>query len=68
MLRDICGYRATLPSSCVVFDEIARVGRGPIAVGAIADVWEGTYRSKKVTIKCLKIPPNDDKTLKNVRV
>ena len=29
------------------FREIARVGDGSIAVGAIVNTWEGTYRGKK---------------------
>ena len=40
------------------------MGYGPIAAGAIADVWEGTYLTKKVTIKCLKIPLGDAQTFK----
>ena len=67
-LQQICGHRTTLPSSYVISDGIARVGSGPIAVGAIADVWEGTYRTKKVSISHLKIPPDNDQTLKKVRV
>ena len=67
-LQEICGHRSTLPSSYVVSDGIVRTGRGPVAVGAIADVWEGTYRRNKVSIKCFKIPPGDDQTLKKVRV
>ena len=37
-LRAICGHYETLPSSCTVSSEIARVRSGPIAVDAIADV------------------------------
>ena len=67
-LQEICSHRSTLPSSYIVSGEIARVGGGPIALGTITNVWEGTYYSKKVTIKCLKVPPDDDPTLKKVRV
>ena len=67
-LQDICGHHEILPSSCIVSGQITRVGGSPIAVGPIADVWEGTYRTEKVSIRCLKIPPNDDQTLKKVRV
>ena len=67
-LQAICGHHTTLPSSYVVSDGLTRVGDGPITVGAIIDAWEGTYCSKKVSIKCLKIPPNDDQTLKKVRI
>ena len=67
-LQAICGHRSTLPSSCIISGQITRVGGSPIAVGPIADVWEGTYRTKKVSIRCLKIPPNGDQTIKKVRV
>jgi len=59
-LQTICGCYATLPSSCIVSGDIARVGDGPIVVGAITDVWEGTHGSKKVSIKCLRVPLTKD--------
>ena len=67
-LQAICGHHAILPSSYIVSGEIARVGDGPIALGAIADIWEGTYRHKRVSIKSLRIPLNDDQNSKKVRV
>ena len=67
-LQEICGHRSTLPSSYIVPGQIVIVGSGPIATDAIADVWEGIYLSKRVSIKCLKIPPDDGQTLKKVRV
>ena len=67
-LQAICGHHATLPLSYIVSGEVTRVGDGPIALGAIADTWEGTYRGKKVSIKSLKVLLNDDQTLKEVRV
>ena len=67
-LQSICGRHATLPSSYIISGEIARVGDSPIALGAIADVWEGTHESKKVSIKCLRVPLTDNKSLKKVRV
>jgi len=67
-LRAICGHHATLPSSCIISDEIARVGDSPIALGVITDVWEGTHRGKRVYIKPLKVSLNNDQTLKKVRV
>ena len=66
-LQEICDHRSILPSSYIVPGQVVRVGRGPIAVNATADIWEGTYRSKKVSIKCVKIPPNGDHTTKKVR-
>jgi len=65
-LQAICAHRATLPPSYIISRGIARVGRGPIALGGIADVWEGTYRGKRVSIKSLKIPPTDNKTIEKV--
>ena len=67
-LQAICGHHAVLPSSYITSGEIARVGDGPIALGAIADVWEGTYNSKKVSIKSLRIRTQDSQTLKKVRI
>ena len=67
-LQEICAHCSTLPSSHIVSGQIVRVGRGPIAVNATADVWEGTYRGKKVSIKSLKIPSNGDQTIKEVRI
>jgi len=43
------------------------VGDGPIALGAIADVWEGTCRGKKVSIRCLKIRTENKKNVNQVR-
>ena len=67
-LQAICGCHATLPSSYIVSDEIGRMGDGPIALDDIADVWEGIYRGKKVSVKPLKVPLSDDQTLKKVGI
>lgn len=67
-LQAICSRHGTLPSSYIVSGQISRVGDGPIALGTIADVWEGTHRSKKVSIKCLRSPLTDSKILKKVRI
>ena len=67
-LQAICGHHAILPSPYIASGQIARAGDGPIAHGVIADVWEGVYRSEKVSIKCLKIPTENDQTLKKVRI
>ena len=66
-LQVICSHHSILPSSYFLSGEAVRVGDGPIAVGAIADVWEGTYLTKKVSVKCLKIPLGNSQTSK-VRV
>ena len=64
-LQAICGH---LPASYIASGQIARVGDGPVTLGVIADVWEGTYRSKKVSIKCLKIRMENYQALKEVRI
>ena len=66
-LQAICGRRATLPSLYTVSDDLTRVGDHPIALGAIANVWKGTYRGNRVSIKCLSASLNDDQTIKQVR-
>ena len=67
-LQAVCGHHAALPSSYFTFGEIVRTGDHPIVVGGISDVWEGTYRNKTVSIEHLKIPLNDDRARKKVRV
>jgi len=66
-LQAICSHHVILPSSYIASDQIARVGGSPIVLDAIADVWEGIYHGKKVLIRCLRAPLNDDQTLKKVR-
>ena len=65
-LQAICGHRSTLPSSSIVSSQIAKVGRGPIAVGPIADVWQANYLTGKVSIRCLKVPLDGDQAFKKV--
>ena len=67
-LQAICSCHAILPSSYVASGRISRIGDGPIALGGIVDAWEGTYHGKKVSIRSLKVPPNDDQALKKVGV
>ena len=63
-LQVICSHHSIMPSSYILSGEIARVGGAPIAVGPIADVWEGTYLTKEVSIKRFKIPLGDNQTFK----
>ena len=66
-LQAICGHHATLPSSYIVSGPaIARVGDHPITLGGIADVWEGTYRGEKVSIKTLRVCMKNHKAIKKV--
>jgi len=65
-LQAVCAHHAILPSSSVISRGIARVDRGQTALGGIAEVWEGTYRGERVSIRSLKIPPTDDQTIKKV--
>ena len=67
-LQAICGHHAALPPSYFASGEIVRVGDNPAVVGGISDVWEGTYRDKRVSIEHLKVPLNDDQRRKKVRV
>ena len=67
-LQAICGHCATLPSSYTISGKTARVGDRSLALGGIADLWEGIYRGKRVYIKTLKVPLNGDQTLKKVHV
>ena len=67
-LQVICGHHAALPSAYFASGEIVRVGDNPIAAGGISDVWEGTYRDKRVSIEHMKVPLNDDQARKQVRV
>ena len=67
-LQAICGHHATLPSSYFASGEIVRMGDRPIVVGGMSDVWEGTYRNKRISIEHLKISLNDDQACKKVRV
>ena len=66
-LQAICSHHAILPSSYIASSRISRVGDGPAASGAVTDIWEGTYRDKKVSIRRLRAPMDDDHTLKKVR-
>ena len=67
-LQVICGHNGVLPSSCIASGEISRAGDDPVALSAIADVWEGTYDNKKVFIKSLRVRAKNQQSLKEVRV
>ena len=67
-LQTICGHHAILPSPYIASGQIDRVGDDPVALGVVADVWEGTYCSKKVLIKCLRIRTENYQTHKKVRI
>ena len=67
-LQAICDHHAALPPSYFASGEITRVGDNPIVVGGIPDVWEGTCCNRRVSIKYLKVPLNDDQARKKVRV
>ena len=67
-LKAICGHHEALPSSYFPSGEIVRIGDNPIVLGDISDVWEGIYRNKRVSIERLKVPLNDNRARKKVRV
>ena len=66
-LQTICGHHTAIPSSCIVSGQIARVGDGPITLGGIADIWEGTCSGKRVFIKYLRVSVKNYQTIKRVR-
>ena len=43
------------------------MGDGPISLGTVVDVWEGTYRDKQVSIKSLRGQVKNSRALKKVR-
>jgi len=55
-LRKLSGMTGQLPSSFnIPENELVREGYHPIASGGFSDVWIGTYRRRKVALKCLKM-------------
>ena len=59
----------TLPSSHNVSGDLARVGGYPISIdGGTADVWEGTYRGRRVCIKCPRVCMEDLQAVTQVRI
>ena len=66
-LQAICAHHTTLPSSHIVSSGITRMGDHPIALGGIADAWEGTYRGEKVSIKSLRVSTGNFQAIKKVR-
>ena len=67
-LQAIRSHYDTIPSSHIVDSgEITRAGDHPIALGGIADVWEGTYRGEKVSIKSLRVCMKNHQAVKKVR-
>ena len=66
-LQAICSHYETLPSSHIVDSgEITRAGDHPITLGGIADVWEGTYRGEKVSVKFLRVCMKNHQAVKKV--
>ena len=67
-LQAICGHRIVLPSSYNVSGDLSRNGSHPAASGGFSDVWEGTYDSRKVCIKCLRITQQTRQAVEKVRI
>ena len=67
-LQAICVDRETLPPSYIISGELARVGNRPIAANAEVDLWEGTYRGKKVYIYSSQIPTGGRRDIMKVRI
>jgi hypothetical protein len=60
VLRKLCGLAAILPTSYTLTDGLKKTGKFPKAGGWFADVWEGTYKGRKVAIKILRTYAADD--------
>ena len=67
-LQAICAYRETLPSSHILSGGLARVGNRPIAANTEVDLWEGTYRGKKVYIYSSEIPAGGRRNIMKARI
>ena len=67
-LQAVCGHHAVLPSSLFASGEIVRMNDNPVVLCGISDVWEGTYRNRKVSIECLRVPLSDNQAYEEVRV
>jgi len=50
-LQKICASRMLLPSSHVLTDNVLDIDESPFSSGGFSDVFEGTYRGRKVCIK-----------------
>jgi len=57
----------TLPSSYNLSGGLTRVGNRPIAIGGIADVWEGIHDGRKVCIKYPRVSMKNRQTVTKVR-
>ena len=55
-LQAICADRCTLPSSCIISDELVRVDGSPIIIDDGCGLWKGTYCDKDVYVISSDIP------------
>jgi hypothetical protein len=60
VLRKLCGHAAILPTSHTLTDGLKKSGEFAKAGGGFAEVWEGTYRGRKVAIKALRTYATDE--------
>ena len=65
-LQAVCSRRAALPYSCIFSGKIAKMSDNLITLGGITDVWECNYRGMGVSTKSLKVPLDNDQTLRKV--
>ena len=49
-----------LPTSHIIPGQFIKTAEHPIASGGFGDVWEGTYNTKWVAIKALRVYKEED--------
>jgi len=66
-LQKLCGAFCLLPNSHVISDGLEITSSSPVASGAFADVYQGTYRGRSVAIKTLRLPEVGEQELVHLR-
>jgi hypothetical protein len=67
-LRRLCGRSGKLPTSCVLADDLEKVGSEARTSGGFADIWLGKFKGRTVALKVLRVYGTDNiKTVKKVR-
>jgi len=68
-LRKLCGRSGTLPTVCMLSEDLERDGTEACTSGGFADVWLGKYKGRPVALKVLRIYGGDNiKAVKKVLV
>ena len=58
-LRNICGTRMILPSSCTVSSSFLNTGLHPVTSWGPGDLYEGTFDGSKVCVKRVQVYSKD---------